>query len=171
MSDPRKPFISPHTIVDPTAKIGAGTKVWHFANIMHHVTVGEDCMIASYVQLDPHTRIGDRSRVQLQAAVTGIFGKEVFIAPHASFVDAPYPPGRQVKPVVGDQVIIGTGAIIFPVNIGDRAVVSAGSVVTRDVAENTVVRGSPARSVGSRESFDLKRLRWNQNAILRYGYD
>ena len=51
---------------------------------------------------------------------------------------------------IGDRVWIGAGAIILPgVTIGDNAVIGAGSVVTKDIPENTVAVGSPARVIRS----------------------
>lgn len=64
------------------------------------------------------------------------------------------------KPVtIGDYVFVGPRAIILPgVSIGKGAVVAAGAVVTKDVAEKTIVAGVPAESVGVRkiESFDYR---------------
>ena len=52
--------------------------------------------------------------------------------------------------VVGENVMIGSGAIILPgVTIGNNAVVAAGAVVTKDVPEDTVVAGVPAKVVGN----------------------
>ena len=54
--------------------------------------------------------------------------------------------------VIGSDVWIGAHATILPgVTIGDRAVVGAGAVVTRDVGEGQVVVGVPARVIGSRD--------------------
>ena len=54
---------------------------------------------------------------------------------------------ESARPIrIGDDVWIGGGAIVLPgVTIGDRSVIAAGSVVTRDVPPDTLVAGNPAR--------------------------
>lgn len=57
----------------------------------------------------------------------------------------------QKKVTLGDDVWVGTKAIILPgISIGDHAIVAAGAVVTKNVAEWSIVAGNPARVVGSR---------------------
>ena len=62
-----------------------------------------------------------------------------------------YPDGyyniEYAKPItIGNNVWLASGVIVCPgVTIGDNAVIGAGSVVTKDVPENTIVFGSPAR--------------------------
>ena len=64
-------------------------------------------------------------------------------------------PDLAASVTIGHHVWIGAGATILPgVNIGDGAVVAAGSVVTRDVASFTIVAGNPARFIKNRELAD-----------------
>lgn len=62
---------------------------------------------------------------------------------------------------IGSDVFIGAGVTILPgVHIGDRVVVGAGSVVTRDIPDETVAAGVPARPIGTWESFAQKVSNW-----------
>lgn len=84
-------------------------------------------------------------------------GEKVLIAPHVTIRDTDHrsyeidvaiiEQGIETSPVViGDNVWIGHGAVILKgVKIGNGAIVAAGSVVNKDVAENTIVGGIPAR--------------------------
>jgi tetrahydrodipicolinate N-acetyltransferase len=72
---------------------------------------------------------------------------------HAITVDGEQRPAK-APVVIGDRVWVGTRAIVLKgVTIGDGAIVAAGAVVTRDVAPNAVVAGSPARVVGKADSW------------------
>lgn len=112
----------------PQLVIGDRTRIGHNCGIIvaKEVTIGKDCLIAS------DTLIFDSSGH--------------CIDPAARLMGLP-PSDDMVKPVhIGDNVWIGKRAMIFPgVTIGNGAVVAAGSYVIRDVAENMLVSGNPAR--------------------------
>jgi acetyltransferase-like isoleucine patch superfamily enzyme len=114
----------------------------------------------------PTLRIGDNSGFGHECAFS--VGKEIRIGSHCRFAsniaifDSSGHPSEptarmrgeppavdDVRPVIiGDNVWIGTGCIIYPgVTIGDNSIVSAGSVVMSSVPANTVVAGNPARMV------------------------
>jgi maltose O-acetyltransferase len=87
-----------------------------------------------------------------------IIGSDVIIAPNVRFHAADHElsgtdythSGKTIH--VGDNVWIGAAAIILPgVSIGDRAVIGAGSVVSRDIPADTVAAGVPARVIKNRE--------------------
>jgi acetyltransferase-like isoleucine patch superfamily enzyme len=106
--------------------------------------------------------LGDRNVINFGTLIDGrrypvIIGSDVSVGPEAAILTLghdPSDPDFAVKggPVnIGDRVWIGFRAIILPgVNIGEGAVVAAGSVVTRDVPPFAIVAGSPARVVGER---------------------
>jgi maltose O-acetyltransferase len=112
-----------------------------------------------------NTSVGDRfyantGCVFLDSAPVTI-GDRVLFGPAVQLLAATHPVEAELRaqgleyaePIaVGDDVWIGGGAIVLPgVTIGDRAVVGAGSVVTRDVPPDVVVAGSPARVIRSLE--------------------
>jgi len=67
--------------------------------------------------------------------------------------------GENVDTYVGNNCVIGIGAIILPgIRIGDEVVVGAGAVVTKDVPSNVVVAGNPARVIRTDISMDKLRL-------------
>jgi maltose O-acetyltransferase len=108
--------------------------------------------------------VGDRSALGIGSRISPCrIGRHVLMGPEVlvfdrnhRFADPTRTIGSQGEtpsrpPTIGDDVWIGTRAIILPgVTIGDGVVVGAGSVVTRDVPPYAVVAGNPARVVGER---------------------
>ena len=156
--------IHPTAEVSPLAEIGAGTRVWHQAQVRERARIGRDCIIGKCVYIDVDVVIGDRVKIQNQASVYhGVTVEDgVFIGPHACLTNDRFP--RAITPEgrlkqdadweVGKTHIsygasIGAGAIILPgITVGRFALVGAGAVVTRDVSAHGLVLGNPARRVG-----------------------
>lgn len=115
--------------------IGNDTRIWSGAR----VTIGNNVLIAHNVNIfDNLTHpLGWQERREHFRAIAG--------HGHPDTIDL------QDAPVhVGNDVWIGAYSLILKgVTIGDRAIVAAGSVVTRDVAADTLVAGNPARSIRS----------------------
>lgn len=66
---------------------------------------------------------------------------------------------------IGDDVFVGAGAIVLPgVKIGNRVVIGAGSVVTKDVPDNSIAVGSPAKVIGTYDDFEAKNRALFENA-------
>ena len=59
---------------------------------------------------------------------------------------------------IGNDVFVGAGSIILPnVKIGSRVIIGAGSVVTRDIPDNSVAVGNPAKVIGTFDDYERKR--------------
>lgn len=128
-------------------EIGDGTKVGEYTIISKDVKIGKNCKIIYHVTIPRNTVIGDN----------------VFIGPNTSLLDDKYPPTLwsegNYPPTIEDDVIIGGGVTILPdVIIHKRAVVGAGSVVTKDIPASEVWVGNPAKFFMTRKDYDKKKL-------------
>ena len=156
--------ILPGADVDERASVGAGTTVWHLAQIREGARVGANCVIGRGAYIGPGVEVGDNCKLQNYALVyePAVLGAGVFIGPGAVFTNDEFP--RAVTPdgrlktgsdwtmvavVVGEGAAIGARAVcVAPVRIGRWALVAAGAVVTADVPDFALMVGVPARQVG-----------------------
>lgn len=127
-------------------KIGRGSTIHMWANFFNpnNIQIGGDTIIGDHVFLDGRAPLKIGSHVDIASQVL-IYNSEHDINSrdfHAI----------EVPVDIGDYVFIGPRAIILPgVAIGKGAVVAAGAVVTRDVADFTIVAGVPAKVIGERK--------------------
>lgn len=142
--------------VDPTATLGEGTKVWHFARVLARAVIGEHVSIGGGTEIGIGSTIGDHSRISANCFLppNTQVGRYVFVGPGVSMADDrhPYvhqptdPPYSPEPPRIDDGAVIGLGAVLLPgVRIGKGAFVAAGSLVTHDVPAGTAVKGTPAK--------------------------
>lgn len=149
-------FIHPTANVSDKAVIGAGTKVWINVQIREQAQIGEGCILSKDVYIDHAVKIGARCKIQNSVSVYhGVeIGDDVFVGPNACFTNDKVPRAFnsdwQITPTrVDNGASIGANAtLVCGINIGEYAMVAAGSVVTRDVPPYTLVMGNPARAVG-----------------------
>ena len=150
--------------ISEKAKIGNNVKIWHFSYVGDNVEIGNDVKIGSLVHIDYDVKIGENSKIEGSVYLPPLsrIGKNVFIGPAAVLTNDPYPMcDKMVGVTVEDGAIISARAVIKAgVTIGRNSVVAMGAVVTKDVPENSVVVGVPAKVVYSREEYDKKRKRW-----------
>ncbi len=142
--------------VEPRARIGAGTKVWHFCHVMAGARVGANCVLGQNVFVASAAAIGDGCRIQNNVSIfDGVtLDADVFVGPSAVFTNVRVPRAaidrrRELAMTRVEQgATIGANAtIVCGVTIGAYAFVAAGAVVTRDVKPFTVVAGNPARRI------------------------
>ncbi len=147
----------PTAAIDRGARLGAGTKVWHFCHVMDGAQVGDRCVLGQNVFVAASARIGNGCRIQNNVSVYDgvVLEDEVFVGPSAVFTNVRNPRGAVDRRAAIESTRVGRGAtiganatIVCGVTIGEHAFVGAGAVVTRDVAPHAIVAGVPARRVG-----------------------
>jgi UDP-2-acetamido-3-amino-2,3-dideoxy-glucuronate N-acetyltransferase len=119
--------------------------------------LGEDTVIGAFCFVAAGAVIGAGTRIQSHTSVWAgvVLGKDVFVGPGAQFTNVRHPRAAFPRAPNWDRTVVEEGAtvganatLVAPLRVGRHAVVGAGAVVTRDVPENAVVVGNPARVVG-----------------------
>ena len=150
--------------VSEKAKIGKNVKIWHFAYVGDNTVIGDNVKIGSLAHVDYNVEIGENTMIEGLAYIPPLsrIGKNVFIGPAVSLTNDPYPPSEKLIGVtIKDGAIIGSRAVIKAgVTVGRNSVVAMGAVVTKDVPDNVLVAGVPAKIKYSREEYDKKQNEW-----------
>ncbi|MEM2888030.1 MAG: DapH/DapD/GlmU-related protein [Candidatus Bathyarchaeia archaeon] len=154
------------TVIYESVRLGARVRTGHNVLIREGSVVGDGTLIGSSSILDGTVTIGKAVKIQSNAYLPHltVIEDDVFIAPNVCFTNDPYPQSeRLIGAIVEKNVLICANATILPgVRIGQNAVIGAGSVVTKDVAAETVVVGNPAKFLMTRKEFDKKKNEWNR---------
>ena len=150
-------FAHETAVIDIGCQIGQGTKIWHFSNIMSNCTIGEKCNIGQNVVVSPDVVLGNNVKVQNNVSIyTGVICEnDVFLGPSMVFTNVINPRSAIIrkdeykKTLVKKGASIGANATIVCGNdIGKYAMIGAGAVVTKDVADFALLVGNPARQLG-----------------------
>ena len=148
--------IGPNSIIYYDVRIGSGCLLGDAVAIRERCVVALNCIIGRHVSLLYNVKIGEGTKIMTNSHITGnsIIGKNVVIGVGVNSVNdnnfgsAGYDQDLIIGPDIDDDVRIGAGATLLPnIKIGKKAIVGAGSVVTRNVEEGTLVIGAPARLV------------------------
>jgi UDP-2-acetamido-3-amino-2,3-dideoxy-glucuronate N-acetyltransferase len=145
------------TYVNAGAKIGAGTRIWHFSNILGGVVIGRDCVISQNVMIGPDVVVGDNCKIQNNVSLyKGVVLEDgVFCGPSCVFTNVNTPRAEISRKHVFLETRVGRGAtiganatIVCGNRIGQYALIGAGAVVTKPVPDHALVVGNPARQRG-----------------------
>lgn len=144
----------PSCEVSSDAKIGSGTKIWHFSHVMDGAVIGKDCVLGQNVFVGRGVRIGDNAKIQNNVSLyEGVeLEADVFCGPSSVFTNVNHPrsfvsrKNEYQKTCVHRGASIGANATIVCGNsIGSYAFIGAGALVTHSVPDHALYYGVPAR--------------------------
>ena len=138
-----------------SSNIGENTNIWQYCVVLKNAVIGNNCNICFNVFIENDVIIGNnvtiKSGVQLWDGT--IIENNVFIGPNVTFTNDKYPrskhyPEHFQKTIIKNGASIGAGSVILGgIQIGENALIGAGSVVTKSVPPNELWRGNPAKFI------------------------
>ena len=144
-------------IIDEGAKVGIGTRIWHWVHVCSGARVGQDCSLGQNVFVGNDVVIGDRCKIQNNVSVYDavVLEDEVFCGPSMVFTNV-YNPRSAVarkdeyRPTrVRRGATIGANAtIVCGVTLGQYCFIGAGAVITENVKPHALMVGVPAKQIG-----------------------
>lgn len=152
----------PSAIVDDGARIGAGSRIWHFVHVCGGARIGKDVSLGQNVFVGNKVVIGDRCKIQNNVSVYDNVTLEegVFCGPSMVFTNVYNPRSLIGRKDEYRDTLVKRGAtlganctIVCGVTIGEFAFVGAGAVVNHDVPAYALIVGVPARQVGWMSEF------------------
>jgi len=128
--------------------IGKDTNIWQFCVILPGAQIGSGCNICSHCFLENQVIIGNNVTIKCGVQIWDgiIIEDDVFIGANVTFINDRYPKSKNRKFSLEKTLIkrgasIGGNATILPgIVIGENAIIGAGTVVTHDVPNNSIIR-------------------------------
>jgi acetyltransferase-like isoleucine patch superfamily enzyme len=152
--------MSSYLCIAPDVKLGSGVRLSKFINL-YGCEVGDHTKIGSFVEIQKNARVGNNCKISSHSFICeGVTIEDnVFIGHGVKFINDSYPRATSQSGALQTEedwkvetttvkagASIGSGATILSnIVIGERAIVGAGSVVTKDVPPDCIVAGNPAR--------------------------
>jgi len=148
--------------IAPDVKLGKDVRIFGFTNL-YGCEIGNEVKIGTFVEIQKGARIGNRCKISSHTFICEgvVLEDNVFIGHNVTFTNDRYPRATNgdgqlqndndwkcIPTTVKRGASIGSGAtLLCGITIGERAVIGAGSVVTKDVPPSAVVAGNPARVI------------------------
>ena len=148
--------------IAPDVKLGRGVRIYAFTNL-YGCQIGDDVKIGTFVEIQKGASIGHRCKISSHTFICEgvVLEDDVFVGHNVTFINDLYPRATNqdgqpqtesdwkcIPTRVERGASIGSSAtLLCGVTVGRRAIIGAGSVVTRDVPADAVVAGNPARVI------------------------
>lgn len=150
-------FVHESAYVDDGAKVGSGTRIWHFSHVMSGAIIGERCSFGQNCVVSPGVTIG--SNVKVQNNVSIYEGTEieddVFLGPSCVLTNVTNPRSQVLRKALYEKTLLRRGCsiganatIVCGITIGRYSFIAAGAVVSKDVPDYALMVGVPARQKG-----------------------
>lgn len=144
-----------HTLSDCQAPVPESTNIWQFCVVLPNARIGEKCNVCSHCFIENDVIIGDNVTIKCGVQIwDGIRVEDnVFIGPNVTFTNDKFPRSKQYPEKFENTIIrkgasLGAGStVLCGIEIGENAMIGAGSVVTKNVPANELWVGNPARFV------------------------
>ena len=144
-----------HQLSDCQAIVSTSTNVWQYTIVLPNAKIGDNCNICSHCFIENDVIIGDNVTIKCGVQIwDGIrIEDNVFIGPNVTFTNDRFPRSKQY-PAKFENTIIRKGAslgagttVLCGIEIGENAMIGAGSVVTKNIPANELWVGNPAHFV------------------------
>ena len=138
-----------------TDQIGEGTLIWQYCVILKGAKIGSNCNINYNVFIENDVVVGNNVTIKSGAQLwDGLrVNDNVFIGPNVTFTNDKYPRSKQYPDVFAQTIIkegasIGAGSVLLSgITIGKNSMIGAGSVVTKNIPDNQLWLGNPAKYI------------------------
>ena len=150
-------FAHPTAVIDDQVEIGEASKIWHFSHLMSGSIIGMRCNIGQNVVISPQVVLGNNVKVQNNVSIySGVICEDdVFLGPSMVFTNISNPRSAIIRRDSYEPTLVRRGAsiganatIICGNEIGEFALIGAGSVVTKMVKPYALIVGNPGKQIG-----------------------